>query len=77
LEACASLSAAAKLALVHNPKFRKRVIAMPVRNLNSHPPLKDLGIDDPVLHFLQLKETRSKLIADAYAMARDRAGRGR
>ncbi len=64
-----------KLALVNNPKFRQRVFAMPVRNLNSHPPLKDWGIDDPVLHFLQLKETRYKMIEDACAMARDRAER--
>jgi hypothetical protein len=62
-----------KLALDNNPKFRQRVFAMPVRNLNSHPPLNDWGIDDPVLHFLQLKDTRTKLLADACAMARDRA----
>ncbi len=64
-----------KAALDGSPELRQRVFAMPVRNLNSHPPLNDWGIDDPVLHFLQLKETRAKLIEDACAMAKDRAAR--
>jgi hypothetical protein len=63
-----------KPALMANPSLRQRVFAMPVRNLNSHPPLDDWGVTDPVLHFLQIKEPRVKLIADAWTMARERNG---
>ncbi len=55
-------------------KFRKGMLAVDCRELNSPVPSPFWDPADPILHFLQLRKTRDSVVRDACKMIRERNG---
>lgn len=57
-------------------RFRRAILAVTATELNS-PATSGASLTDPILHFLQLKETRTPILKDVCKMIEERNRRDR